>query len=378
MKILLVGEVYSKNIGDPLLCETVRAVIHEAYPQAQILPLDLSGKTGFDSYHCPTVYSTHQRWYFRISCFFPKLCRLSPLYRAYQADESRHTQALSHLEELLQQHRFDAAVFAGGALFMDYFSAVICGITARLAEARIPVMFHACGMGPLDRGNIRLLQRSFCRKNVGWISLRDSFPRFSKLFHCRCPVEETFDTALLSSRYFPTSGDASSLGIGIMEGAQHYAFQKELISTVSRTQASWKLFTNGSPGDSQTAYRLADELSIPHDRICCPKTPEELIQIVSGFQKIISLRMHSQIAAMSCGVPSFGFVWDDKIVDLYQKLGLPENCAHMDTAPDLERILHKLSIPSERLQKIALDAGEHSKKSLLTGLSVILSREVSK
>ena len=43
MKILLVGEYYSENLGDPLLCQTVEKLIAREYPGAQIIPFDMTG-----------------------------------------------------------------------------------------------------------------------------------------------------------------------------------------------------------------------------------------------------------------------------------------------------------------------------------------------
>ena len=58
MKILLVGEYYSENIGDPLLCRTVERILQEAYPEAEIIPCDLYGRVGTGELYVPKT----SRW----------------------------------------------------------------------------------------------------------------------------------------------------------------------------------------------------------------------------------------------------------------------------------------------------------------------------
>jgi len=48
MKILLIGEVYSENLGDGIICETVANLIKNAYPNCEIIMGDLSGKSGYE------------------------------------------------------------------------------------------------------------------------------------------------------------------------------------------------------------------------------------------------------------------------------------------------------------------------------------------
>ena len=53
MKILLVGEFYSDNLGDPLLCQTVQKLILQDYPDARIIPFDLTGRVSETEYYEP-------------------------------------------------------------------------------------------------------------------------------------------------------------------------------------------------------------------------------------------------------------------------------------------------------------------------------------
>ena len=96
-----------------------------------------------------------------------------------------------------------------------------------------------------------------------------------------------------------------------------------------------------------------------------PRNAEELIKIITGFRKIIAFRMHSQIVAVSYGVPSFGFVWDDKIKDFYNKIGMPNNCKKPNDPISWREIESRLCVEGERLRNLAVNAGESSQKSLI-------------
>ena len=119
MKILLVGEYYSKNLGDPVLCGTVRRIIEQEYPDAIVVPFDMSGKMGYNSYFEPQKYNAYQKWFFRIDFRFPWLSKRIDLFQAYKKDVSRHMRVISMLDEVMDTHTFDLVLFAGGSIFMD-------------------------------------------------------------------------------------------------------------------------------------------------------------------------------------------------------------------------------------------------------------------
>ena len=371
MKILLVGEYYSRNLGDPVLCQTVEHSILDAFPDAQIIPFDMSGKTGFDTYFKPTHYSYAQKWYFRLAYRAPFLLRHFPLCRVIQQDTDRYTRTICMLDSILEQESFDLAIFAGGSIFMDYFAGIIYGIVSRLASKKIPVVFHACGMSRLTEDTAYLLKKALNFKNIKSISLRDSYSRFLDQFHVSASVTETFDTALACSKYFTQNQvTISDIGVGIIGIPEYFEFQKAMVCSIQQSGNSWKLFTNGSPTDWEMAIHILNDLDIPASEqrkfiVSNPRNAEELIKTVTGFRKIIAFRMHSQIVAVSYGVPSFGFVWDDKIKDFYNKIGMPNNCKKPNDPITGREIESSLCVEGEQLRNLAVNAGESSQKSLI-------------
>ncbi len=381
MKILLVGEYFSTNLGDPLLCRVVENVIKSEYPHAEIIPMDISGKCDYDSLYTPHRYSALQRMYFRLSYRLPGICARFPLFRIYATDVGRHMRVISMLDELLSIHKFDLAVFAGGAMFMDYFAGVIYQTVFALSKKNIPVIFHACGMGNLTPDAHKILRRAIHFPNVKWISLRDSYALFMEQFSPRCPVRETYDTALLCSLYFPqTKKIEFDYGIGLMAIDEYKVFQKELINWVNRSGKTWCVFTNGTNTDYLFAQDILSELNISHDYLVYrPKSPQELMQIISCCKQIFSFRMHSQIIASSLGIPSFGFTWDSKIVQFHNKLGFPDNCCTPSSTISFERIFEPKNAKTDDLYSISINQGELSKDCLLEGITYALNcRRVNK
>lgn len=370
MKILLIGEYYSTNLGDPLLCRVVENAIKKEYPNAQIVPMDISGRTNYNTFYSPEEYSLRQRWYFRLSNRFPWLCRRFPLLRIYETDPGRHMRVISMLDDMLSKCQFDLAVFAGGSLFMDYFAGVIYDIVTTLAKKNIPVIFHACGMSRLTPDTSKVLYRAIHRPNVKWISLRDSYDLFVKRFSPRCPTIETYDTALLCSCLYQSNlNKRFDYGIGLMFIPEYVPFQKELVRWAYNNKKTWCLFTNGSQEDYEFAKNLLEEIGVPASYLIArPQTPQELMETIGSCNRILSFRMHSQVIASSFGIPSFGFAWNPKIVEFHNKLGFPNHSCVPRLPLPIENFSALANSPHSELRCIAMKQGTTSVDWLLKGI----------
>lgn len=366
MKILLIGEYYSENLGDPLLCQSVERILAEGYPEAEIVPFDLSGRISVTEYYEPKTNPVLDA-VTKYVCDHYLYYRRAAICRAYDADKDRCLRVWYHLQELLRKNRFDLAVFAGGSLFMDYFAGVIHLMIRQLALSGTRILFHACGMSTLDQDGEYLLRQVLGSGKVVSISLRDSAERFRSLFPVKARVLETYDTALNCSRWFPKAGECrTEYGIGLIDRC--YDRQLALIQSCMASGKSWMAFTNGSPYDQAYAEKLLTDAGIPAESLGQyladrPRTTEELIHTVTGFEKIIAFRMHGQIAAASFGIPSFGIVWDGKLAEFYCKLGFPQGCA--EQVPGFSRIEDILDQYDSAIHARALAQGEDSRNCLI-------------
>lgn len=370
MKILLVGEYYSDNLGDPLLCQTVERLILEAYPDTRIIPFDLTGRVSETEYYEPKtspVMDRVTRWVYDRFLYY----RRAAIMRAYDRDKMRALRVWYRLKELQKQHRFDLVIFAGGSLFMDYFAGMINLIIRRFALSRTKVIFHACGMSTLDEDAIYLLRQVLASRKVVSISLRDSYDRFVELFPTKAKVMKTYDTALNCSRLYEGSPEKKiPLGIGLIDRC--YDQQLSLIRYFLGRDIRWKAFTNGSPYDWEYAAKLLADAGIPEEQLETylekrPETVQELIDTVTGFEKIVAFRMHCQIVAASFGVPSFGFAWDAKVTEFYEKLGFPQGST--TGTEDFEETERLLSSYDPAIRDRALAQGEESRVCLIRAIA---------
>ncbi len=377
MNVLLVGEIYSENLGDPLLCGVVENVIKQKYQDANIYKLDMSGRDNSSNSHfkrrrkfwgvrilTKMLGKTKRRW------------KIFAIFRLIDEDKNRFLNVLDLLDNIISQEKIDFVVFAGGSIFMDYFAATIYCIVKRFKNKKTNIIFHACGMSNLSEDAIIVLKEALKQKNIVAISLRDSIDRFKHIFD-KIAVEETYDTALQCCRFYHQADKIEAfLGVGIIANDGYFAEQRKLVQELINKKIDFKIFVNGARYDYNYAIKILDNLNIPMDnkeKLLLDKadTPQKLIEQITSFRYIISFRLHSQIIATSYGIPSFGYVWDDKIKEFYRKIGLKDNCSNEYV--NVDSIIKKLENEEkirEHLKEKATRQGEMSQNYLLNSIEM--------
>ena len=130
MKILLIGEYYSENLGDPLLCQSVERILKERYPQAQIFPFDLTGRISSTEFYEPKSHPTAAWIEQKLSDRF-LYYRRAAILRAYEQDKDRCLRVWDSLGELLRKHdlswRFSRGFLVHGLLCRGYHL-VLCAV----------------------------------------------------------------------------------------------------------------------------------------------------------------------------------------------------------------------------------------------------------
>ena len=183
-------------------------------------------------------------------------------------------------------------------------------------------------------------------------------------------VQETYDTALACNSFFSKSNSIiADIGIGVIGLPQYYELQKKIVKHYMESEQKWKMFVNGSINDYNTGCSILNELGIHPDEFDNyiyerPRDAKELVKCVTSFDKVISFRMHSQIIASAYGIPSYGFAWDNKVRELYCKLGLPMSCGNPNDDVNWNSVEIAFSIDSSVLKNKANSAGKMSIKSL--------------
>jgi polysaccharide pyruvyl transferase WcaK-like protein len=124
MKILLIGEQYSNNLGDQLLCQTVEKILKERYPTFEYISYDLSGRKKKMEKESVLIQKGKN------------VLRLSKKFRKIE-----NYMLIKHgIERIVSTQKIDAAVFVGGEVFMDFFADKMSVILKALYKKRIKVI----------------------------------------------------------------------------------------------------------------------------------------------------------------------------------------------------------------------------------------------
>ena len=118
----------------------------------------------------------------------------------------------------------------------------------------------------------------------------------------------------------------------------------KIINTLEKQNKKWKLFNNGDVCDSEYAKELCEKAGInPSDKLLTPKTPKELVEIISGFQGIITSRLHSCIVSYSLGIPFVAISWNNKLKYFADNIGVSERVMDSDEL-NFSRVLEKFEL----------------------------------
>lgn len=332
MKILLIGEVYSENLGDGIICETVASLIKKQYPHCEIVMGDISGKKDYSD-NRKSAKSEHK--FIDYHREFPSFLEY-PIYFILNKNRKHRL----FIEEMCANN-YDFAIFVGGQMFFNHFVIAISRFVTVLEEKGIPILFHSCGIGNINGKALKnRLRKALTKKNVVSISVRDNIEKLETtiLKEPGRKVFKTFDTALwCSEEYSITKKESTIVGLGIMtipnQEKKLLQFWGNIISELDKKNIQWQLFCNGSFADYALAKKVEDSYrkSIDSQKTSTrdyltprPARGKELIKQISSYKSILSFRLHSHIVASSLGIPSIAIGWDEKIRFFFESIAHKE------------------------------------------------------
>lgn len=319
-KIIIIGEMYSDNLGDGIICETVKKYFEKDF---EIRILDISGREQFE--FSKNFFNLWKENYVYFKYIFKKILYK---YGYDKCGKNLFNIVESYREKfftLLKEFKPYAIIFAGGQMFIDSFSKQI-NFTCDFAEKNnIKVIFNSCGLGEIMQK--KDLIDALNKNCVKYISVRDNFDICQN--YTSKKVVDTYDTAILCNRVYDESICRSEeiLGVGIMFSTLQnpliqVKFWKKLIKKLYENKIDFKVFTNGSTKDQSFAAYILNKLKLPVEKylIDQPKYPVELIKNISKFNSIISMRLHSLIVAYSFNIPTIAISWDNKVNAFFKKI----------------------------------------------------------
>ena len=375
LKILLIGEFYSDNLGDGVLCEVVYKLISDNI-STDITKLDLSARNNYGDYY---IYTNTEKILLKI------IKRIQKIFNLYPAGKINMLFKKKYFQKIFQND-YDIVIFAGGQLFMDWFVIPISMIIDICNKKHLPIIFHACGAKQIDNKYlINKLQKTLSNQYIKSISIRDDINLVNEVYlkYSNIIATETFDSALLSKQIFSNITKTSSefIGLGIMsvpsiKDEQIIHFWLNIIKILEKKHISYKLFCNGSDGDYKLLRKLLviKNLSEKEYSLPKPKTPSDLVYSITRFKSIISFRLHSHIIATSYSIPSIAIIREKKVPIFFSKIGLLTRCKTLDTnCIDIVKALEQAEIDGIDKQLI-LKQGIASKFSLLNNIKNVLNK----
>ncbi|MCR4791490.1 MAG: polysaccharide pyruvyl transferase family protein [Lachnospiraceae bacterium] len=346
-KYLLIGEIYSTNLGDQLIAQCVGWAIDEKYNNVSLDMIDMSGRIPGGDYRIPVNLSDYITLIKFILRYGFRLIPGNWSKNKFFFNFKRYLKALLLLNDKLSSNSYDAVIFVGGALFQNYFAQLLYCMCDYISDFCENIVFHACGIGPLNHRSIKCLNDFVLNPSVKIISLRDGYDYFaSHLSDEHKKIIKSFDTALNASRIFKTNSQKKGgVGLGIVDDPRLFLLQMYIAKTLYDRNIPFKLFTTGAVCDYQAGLAIIDLLSKNHefDAILLerPDCVQQLIDDISSFECIISFRMHSLVIASSFGIPFTGIAYDQKVKEFMDKLDMDSYC--FDIPNDLEADLQAFS-----------------------------------
>jgi polysaccharide pyruvyl transferase WcaK-like protein len=322
MKILLIGDYYSSNLGDGVICQTVEALFRSNFKEIQTIDiLDISGRQDFAENR--THFYNKNRLKKEIKGLLPSVINETISYQRT---------SLPNYE--INDH-YDAAIYAGGQLLMPYFLKQMIMINQLLKKKNIKIIYNAVGYGKFySKALVKKLSTIIDDCSVQHLSIRDGERMLDRTL-VKKQVHTVCDNAVWASEIYDTKKVENSqiIGLGIMyiENKRQtlISFWRDTLLLLDKKGTNWKFFVNGSIED----YLFAKEILALHgctniEEYLCPRpeTPKELIEVISSFEKIISFRLHSHIISYSLEIPSISIVWDDKVRKFFEKIDHPQRC----------------------------------------------------
>lgn len=352
MKVLLVGEIYSSNLGDQLIYRSVKDLTKRFYPASIIYSMDIMCRN-------PLINHMTSKDNLNLVCVDKNSIKnsitkyiISHEYLFTIASAISAYKKRNNFQDAIKVN-YDIAVFTGGALIQDIFVFYIYNITNILNNKGIDFVFNAVDYGTHNKLSILLWKKIFSFEFFRGISCRCKNKRICEIDH-RLNIIDTYDPVIsYVFRNFKRIKGSNCIGLGVMNSSRFLEdemikFWMDIIKILTLRGVEWRIFTTGSESDAVLAYKVLEAINIEHVEyyLSLPNNPNELIDIIANFNGIISFRLHSHIISYALTIPSVGIIWDKKIEDFFEKIDRKDYIFNLFDNPVkiVERIIYAESI----------------------------------
>ena len=363
-KIIICGEKYSINFGEPLLFDCCKETIESNYAykwggDVIIECLDFYGRSCF-----PRQILTYKEYRTEVGPLgtvknAKKMYHLlAKLLRRLKAKLPRYNERITIKAENEIRQRLgkvydesfknaDLIIISGaGTLKYDVrldFGPYYKIISEYAYKNNVPCVINAIGVestyNDLDY-RCSEFSKTLSSNSFRMISTRDNLIELKKyITNPKTEVFKVADPGIMAADIYRISKDNLSdvIGIGIIDYERFREFNRGIskrdyintiigiINNLDKKKQKWKLFTNGDVGDTICAYEIAEKITNnPSNLVIVPQTPKNLVETVGNFKGIITSRLHSCIVAYSLDVPFVAISWNNKISYFADNIGCPE------------------------------------------------------
>jgi polysaccharide pyruvyl transferase WcaK-like protein len=384
-KVVIAGEIWSPNLGDGIIADSMQFLLKEVQHDLQVRLLDISGRDAMSPVLPQKVSFAKQ---------FMQSKSILRIFLNVLRWRVRKKQYLSSWTSIISEA--DAVIIGGGQLLMDNaldFPLKINAVSWLAHSFGKTTHFVSCGVGKKWSFGASQLFRNAIRGSSS-ISVRDtiSAQRLQRLLP-GTQVRLSADPALWAADVYGQNNNTSPnlVGLGIISVDlinRHRRraklsledltrFWLEVASRLHHRGVKFELFTNGSTDDYEFARHvsneIADRLSIPCALVGRPTTASELARTISRYKAVVASRLHAHILATSYLVPSVALVWDDKVHGFFKDTGR-EDLAYDDfSVSTADAVVASLiNIMGGLVSKQML---EEKRSLILENLSTILSSQ---
>lgn len=338
MKVLVIGDATSTNLGDPVLTHSAAYLVKKIVASEQlgyeVEEFSIVERIPSNFHQSKNVAQTSPIKEKRILAIGNLFSKLKVIINWLIRDRKSF---LSRLEKQISCDQKTIFVIAGGAMISNswVYALRLNEIVSYAEKSGGKVVFNSVGIEKtIAKSVTRFFYRKMLKKNaVVAFSTRDNSDEVKKLTNRKQFYKQTADPGVFCSEAYGVAKKTQEIvGIGVISTQAYHSISKinkkakeisedtliefwhNLIVELEKKHIKWKIFSNGGPKDYLMACKLIEKYNYPKEKLLeLPLSPEQLVLQISGFSAIVAHRLHALIIATSLNIPVIPVVWSNKV-----------------------------------------------------------------
>ncbi|MBU0567058.1 polysaccharide pyruvyl transferase CsaB [bacterium] len=272
----------------------------------------------------------------------------------------RMVERSSFFKLIREASRTDLLISGGGGLFQDttgFFSLLYyLSIIALALILRKPVILYGVGIGPLRRRMSRWLVKRILNRTSG-IMVRDR-TSLELLKGLRVDKPEIYLTAdPVLSLEPPPIKDRDGLRVAFCLREWNGLEEAAIVQAANRLTEKFKaeiVFLPFHPSlDLELCERVRWKIK---GAVLIEPSKEKALEIISGFDLLVGMRLHSLILAALARVPMIGLSYDPKVGSFLEEVGQPalriEDLTSQRLIEKIGEVLQRKALYRQRLKEV--------------------------